>query len=78
VPLGGVTPMMSTQNLARFQGYLKGLGGVQADSAKLVPLLASGALHVARRDFGGLLGAMQANAGIFSQVPAGLATTSRS
>jgi hypothetical protein len=70
--------MMSTQNLARFQGYLKGLGGVQADSAKLVPLLASGALHVPRRDFGGLLGAMQANAGIFSQVPAGLATTSRS
>jgi hypothetical protein len=96
VPLGQVTPMMSAQNLAKFQAYLKGFGGMQADAAKLVPLLAQ-ALHVTpaqvqalmskqlpamaamlrnlpamQRDFGGLLGTMQQNVGIFSQVPAGL------
>jgi hypothetical protein len=97
VPLGKVTPMMSAQNLARFQGYMKGFGGMQADSAKLVPMLAQ-ALHMTpaqvqqmmatqlpsmaamlqnlpamQRDFGGLLGTMQQNVGIFSRVPAGLA-----
>jgi hypothetical protein len=97
VPLGKVTPMMSAQNLARFQGYMKGFGGMQTDSAKLVPLLAQ-ALHMTpaqvqqmmatqlpamaamqqnlpamQRDFGGLLGTMQQNVGIFSRVPAGLA-----
>jgi hypothetical protein len=96
VPLGQVTPMMSAQNLAKFQAYLKGFGGMQADAAKLVPLLAQ-ALHVTpaqvqalmskqlpamaamlrnlpvmQRDVGGLLGTMQQNVGIFSQVPAGL------
>jgi hypothetical protein len=96
VPLGTVTPMMSAENLAKFQGYLKGFGGMQADAAKLVPLLAQ-ALHMTpakvqlmmstqlpsmaamlqnlpamQRDFGGLLGTMQQNVGIFSQVPAGL------
>lgn len=45
VPLGKVTPMMSAKNLARFQAYLKGFGGMQADAAKLVPLL-SHALHM--------------------------------
>src|SRR6266540_2591684 len=40
VPLGRVTPMMSAQNLAKFQGYLKGFGGMQTDAAKLVPMLA--------------------------------------
>lgn len=40
VPLEKVTPMMSAQNLAKFQAYLKGFGAVQADSAKLVPMLA--------------------------------------
>lgn len=97
VPLGKVTPMMSAQNLAKFQLYLKGFGGVQTDTAKLVPLLAQ-AMHMTpvqvqqllatqtpamaamlqnlpamQRDFGGLLGTMQQNVGIFSQVPAGLA-----
>ncbi len=97
VPLGTVTPMMSAQNLAKFQAYLKGFAGMQTDAAKLVPLLAQ-ALHMTpaqaqqmmatqlpsmaamlqnlpamRRDFGGLLGTMQQNVGIFSQVPAGLA-----
>ena len=95
-PLGQVTPMMSAQNLAKFQAYLKGFGGMQTDAAKLVPLLAQ-ALHMTpvqvqvlmskqlpaiaamlrnlpamQRDFGGLLGTMQQNVGIFSQVPAGL------
>jgi hypothetical protein len=95
-PLGVVTPMMSAQNLARFQAYLKGFGGMQTDAAKLVPLLAQ-ALHMTpaqvqammgkqlpsmaamlqnlpamRRDFGGLLGTMQQNVGIFARVPAGL------
>jgi hypothetical protein len=97
VPLGTVTPMMSAQNLAKFQAYLKGFGGMQTDAAKLVPLLAQ-AMHMTpaqvqavmatqlpsmaamlqnlpamQRDFGGLLGTMQQNVGIFSQVPAGLA-----
>jgi hypothetical protein len=96
VPLGTVTPLMSAQNLAKFQGYLKGFGGMQTDAAKLVPLLAQ-ALHMTpaqvqtmmatqlpsmaamlqnlpamQRDFGGLLGTMQQNVGIFSRVPAGL------
>jgi hypothetical protein len=96
VPLGKVIPMMSAQNLAKFQAYLKGFGGMQTDAAKLVPLLAQ-ALHMTpaqvqqlmgtqlpsmaamlqnlpamQRDFGSLLGTMQGNVGIFSQVPAGL------
>ena len=45
VPLGQVTPMMSAKNLAKFQAYMKGFEGMQADSAKLVPLLAQ-ALHM--------------------------------
>ena len=96
VPLGKVTPMMSAQNVQKFQGYLKGFQGMQTDAAKLVPLLAQ-ALHMTpaqvqaymgkqlpsmaamlqnlpqmQRDFGGLLGTMQQNVRIFSQVPAGL------
>jgi hypothetical protein len=97
VPLGKVTPMMSAQNLARFQGYLKGFSGMQTDAAKLVPLLAQALqmtpaqvqklmatqlpsmaamlqnMPAMGRDFGGLLGTMQQNVGIFSRVPAGLA-----
>jgi hypothetical protein len=45
VPLGKVTPMMSAQNLAKFQAYMKGFAGMQTDAAKLVPLLAQ-ALHM--------------------------------
>ncbi|HVA32396.1 MAG TPA: hypothetical protein VMU58_14125 [Gaiellaceae bacterium] len=45
VPLGTVTPMLSAQNVARFQGYLKGFAGMQTDAAKLVPMLAQ-ALHM--------------------------------
>ena len=97
VPLGAVTPMMGAQNLAKFEAYLKGFGGMQTDAAKLVPLLAQ-AMHMTpaqvqtvmatqlpamsamlhnlpamQRDFNGLLGTMQQNVDIFSQVPAGLA-----
>jgi hypothetical protein len=97
VPLGKVTPMMSAKNLAKFQGYLNGFGGMQTDAAKLVPMLAQAfgmtpaqvqammtqqlpamaallrGLPQMERDFGGLLGTMQQNVSIFSQVPAGLA-----
>lgn len=45
VPLGKVTPMMSAANVAKFQAYLKGFGGMQSDAAKLVPMLAQ-ALHM--------------------------------
>jgi hypothetical protein len=97
VPLGGVTPMMSAQNLQKFQTYLKGFAAIPTDAAKLVPLLAQ-AMHMTpaqvqqlmaqqfpalaamlqnlpalQRDFGGLLGTMQQNVGIFAQVPGGLA-----
>lgn len=97
VPLGQITPMLGAENLAKFQGYVKGFEGMQADTAKLVPLLAQ-ALNMTpaqvrqmlaedlpamsamlenlpqmQRDFGGLLGTMQQNQDIFSQVPAGLA-----
>ena len=41
IPLGAVTPMMSAQNLAKFQAYMKGFAGVQVDATKLVPLLAN-------------------------------------
>jgi hypothetical protein len=97
VPLGTVTPMMSAENVAKFQAYLKGFGGMQSDAAKLEPLLAQAMqmtpaqvqalmatqlpsmatmlqnLPAMQRDFDALLGTMQANVGIFSQVPAGLA-----
>lgn len=93
VPLGTVTPMMRAENLATFQAYLKGFGGMQTDAAKLLPLLAQAMnmtpaqvqamiatqlpsmaamlqnLPAMQRDFGGLLGTMQQNVGIFSQVP---------
>ena len=96
VPLGKVTPMMSARNIATFQAYLKGFGGMQADATKLVPLLAQALrmtptqvqtlmrtqlpamaamlqnLPQMQRDFGGLLGTMQQNVDVFSQVPAGL------
>jgi hypothetical protein len=55
VPLGTVTPMMSAQNLATFQAYLKGFGGVQSDAAKLVPLLAH-ALHMTPAQVQALIG----------------------
>jgi hypothetical protein len=45
VPLGRVAPMMSAQNLARFQTYTTGFAGMQTDAAKLVPMLAR-ALHM--------------------------------
>ena len=97
VPLGKVTPMMTAENLAKFQTYLEGFDGVRTDATKLAPILAQALnltpaqvqalvaqetptmaamlqnLPAMQRDFTGLLGLMQANVGIFSQVPAGLA-----
>ena len=96
VPLGQVTPMMSAENVSKFQAYLKGFEGMQVDSAKLVPLMAQAmnmtpaqvqammatqlpsmaamlqSMPQMQRDFGGLMGTMQQNTAIFSQVPAGL------
>ena len=40
VPLGKVTPVMSAQHVARFEGYLKGFNGMRADATRLVPMLA--------------------------------------
>ena len=56
VPLGTVTPLMSAQNVARFQGYLKGFGGVQTDTAKLVPALAQ-AMHMTPAQVQGMMAA---------------------
>lgn len=59
VPLGTVTPTMSAQNLAKFQAYLKGFGGMRTDAAKLVPLLAH---------YEPLVTTMQANVDNYKQV----------
>jgi hypothetical protein len=39
-PLATVTPMMSAKNVAKFQAYLNGFGGMRTDAAKLVPMVA--------------------------------------
>ena len=41
VPLGNVVPLMTKENVAKFQGYVDGFAGMQADAAKLVPALAA-------------------------------------
>jgi hypothetical protein len=40
VPLGNVVPALSAENVAKFQGYLDGITGMQTDSEKLIPGLA--------------------------------------
>ena len=55
VQLGEVTPMMSAQNLQKFQGYLKGFAGMQTDAAELVPLLAQ-ALRMTPVQVQGMMG----------------------
>jgi hypothetical protein len=80
-PLGKVTPMMSVANLAKFQAYLDGLKTIKVTPAQMavvqqqMPQMAAvlQQMPAMERDFGGLLGTMRANTGIFSQVPAGLA-----
>jgi len=70
VPLGTVTPMMSAQNLAKFQAYLKGFGGMQTDAAKLVPLLAQ-AMNMTPAEVQALLATqMPAMAGMLQNLPA--------
>ena len=41
VPLGGVVPAMTQENIDRFNGYLEGFGGLSADAQQLVPALAA-------------------------------------
>jgi hypothetical protein len=70
VPLGKVTPMMSAKNLARFEAYMKGFGGMQADAAKLVPLL-SQALHMTPAQVQQLMaGRLPAMAAMLQNLPA--------
>ena len=45
VPLGKVAPAINAQTVAKFNGYVKGFGGVQTDAQKLVPALAQ-AMHM--------------------------------
>ena len=40
VPLGGVVPAMSQENIDTFNAYLEGFGGLSADAQQLVPALA--------------------------------------
>jgi hypothetical protein len=40
VPLGGVVPAMSQENIDTFNAYLEGFGGLAADAELLVPALA--------------------------------------
>jgi hypothetical protein len=57
VPLGRVTPMLSASNVHRLQASMESL-----------PMQSP-----AMRTFGGLMGVMERNVGVFAQVPAGLA-----
>ena len=41
VPLGGVAPAMSQENIDRFNAYLEGFGGLEADAQLLIPALAT-------------------------------------
>ena len=70
VPLGKVTPMMSAQNLAKFQAYMKGFAGMQTDAAKLVPMLAQ-ALHMTPAQVQTLLATqLPSMAGMLQNLPA--------
>lgn len=40
-PLRKVVPLMTQQNMDRFNGYLQGIKGTESDAAKLVPALAT-------------------------------------
>lgn len=41
VPLGGVVPAMTQENIDRFNAYLEGFGGLSADAQRLIPALAT-------------------------------------
>ena len=41
VPLGGVVPAMSQENIDTFNAYLAGFGGLEADAQQLIPALAT-------------------------------------
>jgi hypothetical protein len=62
--------MMSAQNLAKFQTYLKGFGGMKTDAAKLVPLLAQ-ALHMTPAQVQALMATqLPATAAMLQNLPA--------
>jgi hypothetical protein len=63
-PLGKFAPLMSAKNLAKLQGYF-----TDWQAGTMTPT----EMKAMQRDFGGMLTMMQANAAIFSKVPAGLA-----
>ena len=65
-PLRAVVPAMSAANVARFDGYLKGMQTAQWTPAQLKMVQPMG------KDFASLLGLMKANEAIFAKVPAGL------
>jgi hypothetical protein len=68
-PLGTVTPMMSAANLAKFQAYMKGFGGMRSDAAKLVPLLAQ-AMHMTPAQVQTLMATqLPAMSGLLSNLP---------
>ena len=62
VPLGQMTPLLSAENMAKFQGYAKALASIQGPGSAQM-----------KADFAQLFGAMQQGVPIFAQVPAGLA-----
>jgi hypothetical protein len=69
VPLGAVTPMMSANNLATFQDYLKGFAAVQGDAARLAPLLAR-AMNITPRQVQQLMGSqLPAMASMLQNLP---------
>lgn len=41
VPLGAVAPAMHDEAVAKFQGYLKGMGGMQAEGERLMAAMAA-------------------------------------
>jgi hypothetical protein len=70
VPLGQVTPMMSAQNLARFQAYTKGFSGMETDAARLEPMLAQ-AFHMTPAQVQGLMAAqLPSMAAMLQNLPA--------
>ena len=68
-PMGKDAPLLSAKNMATFQGYMQGFAAI----GKQLPPATASQLTPMARDFGALLGTMQANVEVFSKVPAGLA-----
>ena len=54
IPLGGVAPAMSQENIDTFNGYLAGFDALGEDAAKMIPVL-SGALGMSEQDVQALM-----------------------